>query len=288
MEPLLYHLYSGQLFFSSAAILLAVAILALCGALESRPLLRSIASVLALASIPAAALSGTPMPALQALVVTVACLAFTLFGIVAPPQRRTILATLAIVAACGAITAELRWHLPVAPVRKPRRLIVIGDSLSSGGFGESATWPQLVASGLGAEVQNLALPGETASAAVTNQLPELAPSRPGDCVVVAIGGNDMLDRLPAGGFEESLDRILEAASAGSTRDVVMIELPIVPGEWRFGAVQRRMARQHGATLLPKRILARVLVEPANTFDGLHPTQRGHDELAREIRASLRW
>ncbi|MCM2314399.1 MAG: GDSL-type esterase/lipase family protein [Thermoanaerobaculia bacterium] len=288
MQPLLYHLYSGQLFFSAAILMVAIAAASLVGLLEGRPALRSVCSVIAMASIPAAALSGTPMPAPRAALLLGATLPFALFGIAAPPRRRTLLAAIAMAATIAGVAAESRWHLPVTPLSKPRRIIVVGDSLSSGGFGESQPWPQIVASQVGAELQNLALAGETASSAIQNQLPDIPPSRAGDCVVIAIGGNDMLDRLPPGGFESALAQILEASVAGGQRNVVILELPIVPGEWRYGTIQRRLATRHAATLIPKRLLAGVLLDPANTYDGLHPTQRGHARIASEIRAALRW
>ena len=288
MEPLLYHLYSGQLFFSAAAILLTAAVLVLSGALERRPVLRSIASVFALASIPAAALSGTPMPALQAAAGVAATLPFALFGIVAPTPRRLILSSTAIVATLALVAAELPWHLRSFPRPKPRRLIVIGDSLSSGGFGESTTWPQRLASESGAELVNLALPGETASTAARNQLPDMPPYRFGDCYVVAVGGNDMLDELPPEGFEASLDRILATAGAGGHRAVVMLELPIVPGEWRYGSIQRRLAKKHEVALVPKRVIAGMLLQRGSTYDGLHPTELGHARLAVAVRESLGW
>lgn len=288
MEPLLYHLYSGHLFFSSAAVLLSGAIAVLAGTLERRPILRSVTSVFVMASIPAAALSGTPMPAWQAAAGIAATLPFALFGIVAPPRRRAILGSIAIVVTVGLVAAELRWHLAPRSVPPPRRLIVIGDSLSSGGFGESRSWPLIVAAKVGAEVENLSFPGETAETAEEGQLPNVPPPRAGDCVVVAIGGNDMLDGLSARDFEASVDRILTVAGAGGTRRVVMLELPIIPGEWRFGTVQRRLAAEHRATLLPKRLIAGVLLAKGCTSDGLHPTQKGHESLATEITRALHW
>jgi acyl-CoA thioesterase-1 len=224
----------------------------------------------------------------QAIAAATSIAAFVLFGIVAPPARRRALALLALLAALGSAASEVRWHLGATKLPVPRRLIVIGDSLSSGGFGESSSWPALTGRGHRAVVLNLALPGETASAAVQNQLPELPGAMPGDCVIVAIGGNDMLEGLPSRDFESSLDRILASSREAGRRPVAMLELPIVPGEWRFGAIQRRLARRHGVALIPKRVLAGVLLAPGSTFDGLHPTQQGHERLAREIGRSLGW
>ena len=98
----------------------------------------------------------------------------------------------------------------------------------------------------------------------------------------------MLEGLPPGGFESALDRVLAESRAGGTREVVMLELPIVPGEWEYGAIQRRLATRHHVTLIPRRLLAGVLLAPGCTYDGLHPTQQGHERLAREIARSLGW
>lgn len=288
MEPLLYHLYSGQMLFSAAFVVAAAAAASLAGVLDRSAFSRSAAAILSLAAIFAAAMSGAPMPLVQAFVAGAAVAAFALFGIVAPPARRRLLAAGALVAVACCAATEARWHFGHLTLPSPRRLIVIGDSLSSGGFGETSPWPRLIALDLRAAEVNLALPGETAGAALRNQLPAVPPPLPGDTVIVAIGGNDMLEGLPAGAFEDSLDALITSARAGGTREVVVLELPVVPGAWRFGAIQRRLATKHGVALVPKRVLAGVLLEPGCTYDGLHPTQRGHERLAEEIRGNLGW
>lgn len=249
----LVHVYSGHLFFTAAALFAA-------GLLVRR--LR----LLALLALPLAALSGTPMP----LWLAVPVLALTSAALVWQQKRAVVVAAIAAVVIAAGF--ELPYHLMPA-IPRPARLFVIGDSLASGGFGERSPWPVK----LGAH--NLSSPSETALTALENQIPRLDRAAPGDCVIVEIGGNDMLDGLPPGEFDSALDAILAALRP---RRVVMLELPVIPGAWRYGASQRRLARKYGVTLVPKRVLARVLLDPRNTIDGLHLTERGHAQLARDL------
>lgn len=51
-------------------------------------------------------------------------------------------------------------------------------------------------------------------------------------------------------------------------------------------IQRRPARKFDVTLIPKRVLMGVLSASGATLDSIHLTQRGHDLLARQVRAIL--
>ncbi|HUP44925.1 MAG TPA: GDSL-type esterase/lipase family protein [Thermoanaerobaculia bacterium] len=252
---ILYHIYSGQLFFTAAALYLVGIFV---------PRLR----VLALLAIPLALLSGTPMPwwfALPLLAVTVA-------GLIR--RRSRMVRVLAAAGVLVAAAAEVPYQIGGA-FSPPGRLIVIGDSLAAGGFAESQPWPHR----LGVPVVNLARAADTAAGALSEQVPAMPPPTRGDVVIIEIGGNDMLDGLPARSFARALDQIVRAAAP---REVVILEIPLLPGRWAYGAAQRRVAHRHGATLIPKRVLAKVLADPRNTDDGLHLTDRGHEALARSL------
>jgi lysophospholipase L1-like esterase len=249
---LLYHVYSGHLFFTAAALILS--------GLLARKL-----RALVLLGLALAAMSGTPMPlwlAVPALVVSIAA--------IAKPDRKAIAAgaaALTVAAVAFELPHHLRWRGAALPCR---RLFVVGDSLASGGFGETLPWPRR----LGA--MNLARPSDTAAGA-REQAALLPPPAPGDCVIVEIGGNDMLERAPQ--FAESLEALLRDIRP---RTSVILELPLIPGAWSYGAAQRRLAGKFEALLVPKRVLAGVLVDPRNTSDGLHLTERGHARLAHDL------
>ncbi|HUP48551.1 MAG TPA: GDSL-type esterase/lipase family protein [Thermoanaerobaculia bacterium] len=268
-SALLYHVYSGQLFFAAVALF----VIGIAGGRRFR--------ILPLLAIPLALLSGTPMPwwvAIPLLAVGVGA------ALMNEDWRGGVPAAAKLVAIAAALLAaglELPHHLRDTTVELPRRLIVVGDSLSSGGFAESVPWPRR----LGLHVANFSQPSDTAATALEGQIPRFPPPIPGDVVLIEIGGNDMLERRPPAEFERALDAILRASAPRTT---VMLELPVVPGGWSYAAVQRRLAARHGAVLVPKRILAGVLAGPLNADDGLHLTDRGHEHLARDLEASLGW
>lgn len=275
---LLFHLYSGHLFFTAVAMF----VLGMAGGRRTR-LLPPLAIGLGL-------LSTTPMPlglAMPLLILAVAAAFLNEQGWGRSLRSAGGLAGAAVkasalVLAVAAAIYEFRHHTFHAQIARPYRLMVIGDSLSSGGPGEPLPWPQrLRAPG----VANLARPSDTAADAARDQLPRLPPAGPNDVVIVEIGGNDMLEGRPAREFEQALDAIVRGAKP---RKTIVLELPLLPGRWAYGAAQRRVARRHGAILIPKRLLARALADPLSTTDHLHLNARGHEQIARGLAHMLRW
>src|SRR5262245_18229059 len=82
-------------------------------------------------------------------------------------------------------------------------------------------------------------------------------------------------------FARHLDELLTKARGDveRPRTVLMLELPIIPGAWAFAAWQRHFAAKHGVILIPKRVMADVILTEANVVDGLHLSQRGHERMA---------
>lgn len=282
-----HHLYSGHLFFASLVTLALVVAADLCGVFSRSTLLQSAARVVSLLAVAVAALGATPV-SLWLTIPGVACLVVYLGArqeVV--PGLRAFAGVATIVVAVVSVTFEARYHLSRTELRRPARIIVLGDSLSSGGFGESRPWPESLAAKVGSEVVNLARPGDTAAAAVRGQLPEVPGALPGDLVILELGGNDMLEGEEAATFEEAIDVLSGSLTSGGHR-VAMFELPLLPGRWAYGAAQRRVAARHGIELVPKRVLAAVLLDPSSTYDGLHLTQEGHDELARAVEKWAGW
>ena len=62
----------------------------------------------------------------------------------------------------------------------------------------------------------------------------------------------------------------------------MFELPLLPFWNNFGRDQRELAKKYGVTLIPKKYLVSVFAGNGNTVDGLHLSQKGHDDLAAKV------
>jgi lysophospholipase L1-like esterase len=214
------------------------------------------------------------------------CLGYTLFGFSHRVwKRRALLGVCAGVAVVTALAMELPYHLTSPPQGlRCQRLYIVSDSLAAGLGREQTTWPKLLAARTRVEVRDLSFAGANTRLALRSVQPVLEQDEDSDAwILISIGGNDMLGKTSAEDFATDLDRLLALARGNPAhpRRVLMQELPLVPGAWAFGAAQRRLAAQHGVALLPKKLLAGVVLTGENVVDGLHLSPAGHERMAQE-------
>jgi acyl-CoA thioesterase-1 len=187
----------------------------------------------------------------------------------------------------------LEWpHRSMAPLPSGTfdGLAVIGDSLSAGiETARGGPWPGEFEKLTGVPVHNLAQAG-----AQVADGPALARRlAPEDrLVLVELGGNDLIANVPAADFERGLRATLEAIDAAPRatgvggRTLVMFELPLLPHMVGYGRIQRRLAREFGVTLIPRRHLTEVLAGAGATSDGLHLAPAGARRMAEVVAAQL--
>jgi acyl-CoA thioesterase-1 len=282
-NALLYHLLSGHAWFSAITLFVIVVGLDLAGVFDARPKLLRGAKVFVLFLGPFAAMSGTPMPLWFAVPLVAAWGAYAFHGCGHESLRRR--RAVGLTAAGLALLAaglEIPWYLTrPAPAFTGKKLYVIGDSLTAGGFGEKARYTEQLAARAGIPVVNFAHAGGTAQSALETQAPRLEQDDPPAWVFLSIGGNDMLHGTPAADFAANLEQLIVAARGDPARPrtLVMQELPVVPGCWSTGRTQRLLAAKYGVMLIPKRVEAAVLLGPRNTVDGVHLSPAGHDKMA---------
>lgn len=169
-----------------------------------------------------------------------------------------------------AIVLEMPCHFWMAPAEQFSQVLVIGDSVTAGLNDGEETWPLLLSRERQLRVVDASQPGATIASA--RQQNATFADRTG-LVIIEIGGNDMLEGLPVDRFEADLDRLLnDVCQAGRT--VVLFELPLPPFHEAYGCAQRRQARRHQVTLIPKRQFAAVLTTSGATVDGIHLSKSG--------------
>ena len=200
------------------------------------------------------------------------------------PALRLILPVIALVllAACGKVKEQA--IPPGSPV------LALGDSLTEGaGVAAEQAWPSLLAGKTGWVVTNGGVSGDT-SAAALQRLPALLDQHRPLLVLVTLGGNDMLRRLPQQETMANLEKIVALIRAHGAKPVLLA----TPNPSLMGAVfqhltaadfYQQLAEAQQVPLL-KDAMASVLSDPQLKVDQLHPNAAGHVLLAEKIYKEL--
>ena len=176
----------------------------------------------------------------------------------------------------------------------PLRLLVLGDSLTSGyGLPSRASLParlqvSLEALGFDVSVINAGVSGDTSAGGLARL--EWALSDNPHAVIVALGANDALRALDPALTRENLDRLVGALGE---RDLpVLVAGMLAPRNLgadyaeRFDAIYPQLAARHDALLYPFLLDGVAGVAALNQEDGLHPNAAGVEEIVNRILPSV--
>jgi lysophospholipase L1-like esterase len=196
-------------------------------------------------------------------------------------QRRVALTLLiAALAACGR-------RQPLGRVVPPGSVVLaLGDSLTFGtGATPETSYPAVLASLSGWQIVNAGVPGDT-SAQALERLPDLLQEHKPALVLVSIGGNDLLRRLPEGQTRANLQRICELArDAGAQVLVLAVPRPSVAAAFTGSLSDHPMYAEISTALklpLHAQGWAGVLADEALRADAIHANARGYAQMARSV------
>lgn len=173
---------------------------------------------------------------------------------------------------------------PVPNLDSPGRSIVcLGDSLTAGiGRGDGPSYPEHLERELGVEVINAGVPGDTAAQGLRRIDDVLA--RDPWLVIVALGGNDILRRVPPETTERDLEAIVERLIAAGVVPVLLEIRPPFGG--RYGEIFDRLERTHGAPVI-RDVLPRLLYDRRYKSDAIHLNAAGYERLALQVARAIR-
>lgn len=272
MERLIFHVGSGQMFFTGIGMLTLATLL--CG--SRKKLIVRIGVLLFIVGLIAAAISATPVPTWSVVVAGVVFLCWLATGAESKYKVPSCFAWLTCLALLAAFEAPYHF-IPTVDPALDRTLTVVGDSVTAGTGSNDMTmkWPAQIAEKFAIQVDDRSEPGERTSTALKN-----LQKNPSDSSVflIEIGGNDLMGSTKEDKFEHDLDALLHFVCK-KDRQVVMLELPLPPFRNRYGAIQRRLAGKHGVILIPKQVFLSVITTENSTIDSIHLTQQGHDRFA---------
>lgn len=273
---LLYHLASGQLVISSSLLVAAGLLIALWGRGQRFKRASDFLMVLGAALF---LISGAPWNFSVLLApVAIRIVGALVYGRPRDSDARRIAWAEVCIWLLIAGSELNRQRLPQLPELLDAKFAVIGDSLSAGVDDAEKTWPALLQEKHQVQVSNFAVAGATVATAL-EQVSQLDDSH--SVVLVEIGGNDLLQSDPQGDLNAAFHKLLQAIHA-TGRVVVMFELPSLPFRGEMISKQRQMAGGLNVKMIPRRVLAGVVLTDGATTDSLHLSPQGHQQMADEV------
>jgi acyl-CoA hydrolase len=201
------------------------------------------------------------------------------------PRRRRLLATLATLALFACSPRPRQAALPPGA-----RVLALGDSLTYGtGATRDTSYPAVLAQRTGWQVENAGVPGETAAQACA-RLPDLLTEHRPELVLVLVGGNDFLRRLPEAGIRDALASCASHASHARVPWVLMPVPRLGLGGLAPAPLYAESAQALGVPLVDAG-LADLLAQPRMRSDPVHLNADGYRAMAERIEhglAALGW
>ncbi len=206
------------------------------------------------------------------------------------PPRRSLL--------IGSASAALLLAAGCSPSGKPQgktlpreaTLLCLGDSLTFGyGATPDTSYPQQLEQMTGHVTQNAGVNGDTSEGALARLPALLQANRPG-LVLVSIGGNDFLRRIPPERTRAALRQLLQTASAST--QVVLIAQPqpafmaAAMGSLDDHPVYAQVAGETGVPLFAGG-WSEVLSRAELRSDQIHATAEGYRVFAQRLADWLR-
>lgn len=189
-------------------------------------------------------------------------------------------------AVCLALLLAACERAPTLPRLSPHDVIVaFGDSLTHGtGASADAAYPAVLAGLTRRTVINAGVPGDTTASGLQRLPAVLAEHKP-RLVLLALGGNDMLRRLPPAAIENNL-RLLVRTIRASGAEVVLIG---VPEPKLFGGAADFYARvaEDAGVPLEREAFNDVLKDNRLKSDPIHANAAGYRVVAERLAAFLK-
>lgn len=193
--------------------------------------------------------------------------------------------TLAVGLAFATWTRTRINHWPIRNAAPTGRSVVaFGDSLTEGyRMGPGESFPEQLSQRLGIPIVNAGASGDTTASGLARLEKDVLAHEP-RVVLLCLGGNDMLRRLPADQQFANLRQVVEQLQKTGAL-VILLGLDGMPtllgGGIDHGDLYRRLAEETGAVYVPD-LLDGVMGDRALMYDGIHPNAAGYARIAGRL------
>jgi acyl-CoA thioesterase-1 len=179
----------------------------------------------------------------------------------------------------------------------PKRILFFGDSITAGyGIDEDEAFPALIQQKIDSlnwsfEAVNAGLSGETSAGGLRRV--DWMLRQPVSVFVLELGGNDGLRGIDLDATKENLQKIIEKVEAKYPgAEIVVTGMQVPPNlgpEYtkKFKSMYPELAKKNDATLIPFLLKGVGGNENLNQADGIHPTAKGHQVIAKTVWDTLK-
>ncbi len=185
--------------------------------------------------------------------------------------------------------------LRYAPLPSTANVLILGDSLTFGtGADEGEDYPSLLANNTGWNVMNGGVPGNTSLQGLERLPDYLEAHAMGDhhidLLIVELGGNDFLKRVPSQQIAENLRSILSQAKDHGIQTVLIAIPELSPvgaalGHLSDHPLYAQLAEETNTPLLSD-IFTEVLAKNSLKADPIHPNAEGYKLVATKLQQAL--
>ena len=174
------------------------------------------------------------------------------------------------------------------PVPPGSTVLALGDSLTFGtGASAETCYPTVLAVLTGWNVVNAGVPGDTSAQALA-RLPALLAEHQPKLVIVSIGGNDFLRKLPESDTRTHVHAICKQALAAGAQ-VLLVAVPRATvaaalGQMTDHALYAEVSKDLKIPL-QREAWGEVLAQPDLRADAVHANARGYAQFARSVQST---
>lgn len=164
-------------------------------------------------------------------------------------------------------------------------IICLGDSLTSGmGAEPGQDYPSLLSGYLNRKVINAGVSGDTTRDALKRIKKDVMEQNP-QMVIVVLGGNDFLQKLPKEETFQNLEKIVDLVqSGGAAVTLAEVKTGLLNNPYLSGF--KSLARQKKTLLIPD-ILKGIIGNPDLMSDTIHPNARGYAVMAKRVYETIK-
>jgi len=164
-------------------------------------------------------------------------------------------------------------------------IYILGDSITAGyGLKKEQAYPYLLSQKINLPIVNRGVSGDKTSDALARLSKDILLEKP-RIVIIALGGNDFLKKVPKTVTEQNLKEIITQVQREKAITVILgMNLGLFTDEYKD--LYQRVAKETGSYLIPQ-VLKGIIDNPKHRQeDIIHPNQIGQEILANKIAKSL--